>query len=114
MDLVGSALDNRVELPAGGAAEFRAVLVLEEGELGHCLVRHVDDSPGDALVIVVGALHHEIVVAGTLAADRRALAQAGASARSDAGTLQREVEHPQGYVGAGAVERLAGIEGASD
>ena len=99
---------------AGGAAEFRTVLVLEEGELGHRLIRHIYDSPGDALVVVVDAFDHKIVITGPLAADRRSLAQAGASAGSDARALQREVQHAQGQVGARAVERLTGIEGVSD
>ena len=85
-----------------------------ERPLGHCLIRHIDDSTGDALVVVVDTLDHEIVVARPLAADRWAFAQSGAAARSDAGALQREVQHPQSQVGAGAVERLTGIEGASD
>ena len=70
VNLVGPALDDRVELPAGGAAEFRTVLVLEEGELGHRLVRHIYDSPGDVLVVVVDAFDHKIVITGPLAAGR--------------------------------------------
>ena len=94
MQLVRAALDDSVELAASGASELCAVLVLKEGEFGNGLVRHVDDPPGNSLVVVIDALHHEIVVPGPLAADRRALAEASASARGDAGSLQREVEHP--------------------
>ena len=110
VDLVGPALDDRVELPASGAAEFRAVLILQQGELGHCLVGHIDDPPGDALVVVVDPLDHEVVVSGPLAADRRTFAQAGTPARSDSGALQREVQHSESQVGTRAVERLPDIE----
>ena len=69
MQFVGSALDDGVELAASGAAELRSVLVLEEGELGNGLVRHVNHAPGNALVVVVDAFHHEVVIAGPLAAN---------------------------------------------
>ncbi|MYC67922.1 MAG: hypothetical protein F4X12_16465 [Acidobacteriia bacterium] len=87
VDIVAPAADHRVELASGGAAEFRAVLVLQQREFRHRLVRHVHDAPRDALVVVVDALDHEVVVARPLAANRGAFAQARAAAGSDARAL---------------------------
>ena len=103
MQFIRTALDDGVELAAGRAPEFGSVLVLQRRELGHGLVRNLHDASGDVLGVVVYALDHEAVVAGTLAAHRWPLPQAGATAGSNTGALKRQVQYAEREVGAGTV-----------
>ena len=103
VQFVRTALDDGVELAARRAPEFGSVLVLQRRELGHGLVRNLHDASGDVLGVVVYALDHEAVIARTLAAYRRPLPQAGATAGSDTGALKRQVQYAEREIRAGTV-----------
>jgi hypothetical protein len=67
--LVAAALGDGDELAAVRAPEFRRELILEQRELRHVFRRDVNLRPRDGLIIIVHAVHHEVVVARALSAD---------------------------------------------
>ena len=91
MQLVGAALDDRIELAAGRMTVFGRELVLQHGELRNSIVGDEHQRPCHALIVVVDAFDSEIVVARTLAADGRSRSGANTSAACDARAEQREV-----------------------
>ena len=70
MDGIGSAHENLVELAACGVSKLRAELVLNHGEVGHGVVRHINQWAGDSLIVVVSTFNGEVILARTLAANR--------------------------------------------
>ena len=74
MDLVTTALNDGVELAAGGMAKLGGELVLENGEFRHALVGHGQTVTGGVFPVVIDALHIEVIVAGPLAANGRSFA----------------------------------------
>jgi hypothetical protein len=60
--------------------------ILEGGELADCVVRDVEQRAGDALRVVIDTFDGEVIVAGTVTADRRTGAGAKATAAGHAGT----------------------------
>src|SRR5580704_6023370 len=74
-------------------AEFRRKLVLQEGKLRNSVIRDRDQRPSDTLVVVVNALDGEVVVAGTLAAYRRAGSNSDAAGSRHASAEQRQVQN---------------------
>src|SRR5579862_3424947 len=98
MNIVGSALDDRVELAAGGMAEFSVELVLQHREFGDSIVGKVHHRSGDVLAVVVGRFDGEIIVARPLAADRRTGTCSNASRARYTGAEEREVQVAAGRV----------------
>ena len=71
MKSVGAAVYYDVELPTRRMPELRGELVLQEGEIADRIGGNVDERSGDALIVIVDPFDGEVVVAGTLPADRR-------------------------------------------
>jgi len=95
VNLVAAALDDGIELTAGGMAEFGGELVLENGEFRHALVGNVQAVASGVFPIVIDTLYVEIVVAGPLTANGRPFAQPDAAAARHSRAEQREIDHTQ-------------------
>ena len=68
MQLVLTALDDLIELPAGAVPVLGRELGCEQRKFRNRIVRDEDQRPGDRLAVVIDALDGVIVVARPLAA----------------------------------------------
>ena len=93
VELVGAAADGGVELTAGGVAELRREDVDDGGELADSVVGHIDQRPGDRLVVIVDTFNGVVVVFRAKSADRGAGSNAETAAGGDAGNEQREIDN---------------------
>src|SRR5581483_5067755 len=71
VELVSPASDDGVELAARGMAEIGRELVRKEGELRDCIVWNAHERACNAAAVVVNPFYGEVVIARSLATDRR-------------------------------------------
>src|SRR6478752_4543962 len=90
---VGARLDRLVELATRGVSKLWRELILQHSELIDCVIGHLEQRPGDTLVVVVDALHCEVVIAWPLSGNRRSGSQPHAAAGSNTSVEQRQIDH---------------------
>src|SRR5438270_9821868 len=74
-------------------AELRRELVGNKGKALDRIIGNVDERTSDSLVVVVDAFNGEVVVTGTLSADRRPDANPDTARRGDSRTQERRVQN---------------------
>ncbi len=116
VELVGSALDGLVELTTGRVTELRRELVLQNGEAVDRVVRNRDERTGHRQAVVVHAFYREVVVAGTLSANRRTGTGTDTAGGGHAGirAATGSARRCRSRSDTGQIGSLLGIEGRRD
>ena len=102
VELVRSALQNVVELPAVRVAKFRRVLILQHCEFRDGIGWHWNERSRHTLAVVIDTFNREVIVARTLPANGRAGSRTERSCVRYTRRQQRKIKDSASAVGVGA------------